>query len=307
MASGLSQAMFVVSTQEHWSHFLSMLHPLTSDLLDSKQNCHLTVGSHSVSFYHAMLAEEAEGTEQTKEKEGEAGHPNSVHSFLLLIRGGCYSSRERSLMRALVRHFGVEAVGRLAVVSLDDSEVGRTPDHDLLELLDACEGRFCRMTSSTAKDGLDVLLHLLHFMPAEQNHLTKARRSSKSSSSGGGSGHREDVNMLRHQDLQAKEEEQKFVLRVEEQERKRAVELQQLMAKHTEERRQEEEERRCLRMKRKGLKEEVVRRSHRARLQQQLSITPGTRTSSAAAAAAEGGGGGGGVAAVATGGRAGCC
>lgn len=278
MASGLCQAMLVVSSQEHWDHFLSVLHPLTSGLLESKQECHVTAGGRSVGFYHAALAEEAEGTEQTKEKkEGEAGHPNGVHSFLLLIRGGRYSSREKSLMRALVSHFGVDAVGRLAVVSLDDSEVGRNPDQDLVELLDACQGRFCRMTSSTAQDGLDVLLHLLHFMPAEQSHLTEARKSGKSS--GAGSGHGQDVKMLRHQDLRAEEEEQKFVLRVEQQEQKRAVELQQLVAKHMEERRQEEEERRCLRMKRKGLKEEAVRRSHRVRLQQQLSITPGTRTS----------------------------
>lgn len=318
MASGLCQTMLVVSSQEHWAHFLSVLHPLTYGLLESKQECHVTAGGRTVSFCHAVLAEEAEGTEQTKEKkekEGEAGHPNGIHSFLLLIRGGCYSSSDKSLMRALVRHFGVEAVGRLAVVSLDDSEVDRTPDHNLLELLDACQGRFCRMTSSTAQDGLDVLLYLLHFMPAEQNHLTEARMSNKSSSSGGSSERGEDVKMRRHQDLQAEEEEQKFVLRVEQQEQKRAMELRQLMAKHMEERRQEEEERTCLWIKRKGLKEEVVRRSHRARLQQQLSITPGTRASAAddeggggdVPAAAGGSGGGGGGAAAASDEKAGCC
>lgn len=283
MASGLCQAMLVVSSEEHWAHFLSVLHPLTSGHLESKQECHVTVAGRSVSFYHAVPAEGAEGTEQTKEKkerEGEAGHPNSVHCFLLLIREGCYSGTERALMRALVSRFGVEAVGRLAVVSLDDREVGRSSDHDLQDLLDACQGRFCRMTSSTAQDGLDVLLHLLQFMPVEQNQLTEARRSSKHSSSGGGVGRGENLKMLTHQDLQAEEEEkQKFVSRVEQQERKRAVELQQLVAKHTEERRQEEEEWRKLWMKRKGLKEEVVRRSHRPRLQQQLSVTPGIRTS----------------------------
>lgn len=306
--------MVVVSSQEHWAHFLLMLHPLTSDLMESKQECHVIVGGRSVNFYHAMLAEKAEGTKEKNERKGEAGYPNGVHSFLLLIQGGCYSGQERSLMRVLVNHFGVEAVGRLAVVSLDDSEVGWTPDHDLQELLDACQGRFCRMTMSTAQDGLDVLLHLLHVMPAEQNHLTQGRRSSKSSSSGGGSGGGEDMKTQRHQDLQAeKEEEQRFVLRVEQQERKRAMELQQLMAKHTEERRQEEEEKRCLWMKRKAMKEEVARRSHRARLQQQLSITPGIRTSAAAAggcgdgpATAGGGGGGGGWPAAAAG-RARCC
>lgn len=287
-----------------------MLHPLTSDLMESKQECHVIVGGRSVNFYHAMLAEKAEGTKEKNERKGEAGYPTGVHSFLLLIQGGCYSSQERSLMRVLVNHFGVEAVGRLAVVSLDDSEVGRTPGHDLQELLDACQGRFCRMTMSTAQDGLDVLLHLLHLMPAEQNHLTQARRSSKSSSSGGGGGGGgEDMKTQRHQDLQAEEEEeQRFVLRVEQQERKRAMELRQLMAKHTEERRQEEKEKRCLWMKRKAIKEEVAWRSHRARLQQQLSITPGIRTSAAAAEGGCGDGpGGGGDWPAAAAGRARCC
>lgn len=283
MASSLRQAMVVLSSQEHWSHFLSVLGPLTSDPLGSKRACHVTAGGHSVSFYHAALAEEVE------EKELEAGHPHSVHSFLLLIRGGRYSSRERSLMGALVSSFGTEAVGRLAVVSLDESEVGGAPDHDLLDLMETCQGRYCRMTSSTALDGLDVLLHLMHFIPTEQHHPTEARRSSRSSISSDGGGSGQDVRMLKHQEFQAEVEEQEFVLWADQQERRRAAELQQLTAKHAEERRQEEEDRRCHRIKREGLEKEVVRRTHRARLQQQLSITPGIRTSA-------GGGGGGGPA-----------
>lgn len=288
---GSGQAMVVVSSQEHWAHFLLMLHPQTSDLLESKQECHVTVGNRSVSFYHVMLPEKAERTEQTAEKQGKnctPDHPNGVHNFLLLIRQGFYSTGEKSLMRALVSNFGVEVSSRLAVVSLEDSDVGRTPDHDFLELLDACQGRFCRMTSSTAQDGLDVLLHLLHFMPSEQSHPTESRSNSKSSSRGGGSGRSKDFKMLSHQDLKAEEEEQKFMLQVEQQEQKRAVEMQQLMTKHAKERQQEEEERRSFWLKRKGLKGENVKRSPRARLQQQLSITPGTRTS---VADAEGGGG----------------
>lgn len=311
MASGLRQAMVVVSSQEHWSHFLSVLGPLTSDPLGSKQACHVTAGGRCVSFYHAALAEEAE--------EKEAGFPNSAHTFLLLIRGGCYSGRERSLLGALVSSFGAEAVGRLAVVSLDDSQVGGTPDHDLLELMDACQGRYCRMTPSTVLDGLDVLLHLLHFMPMEKHHLTEAKRSNRSSSSdgdggggSGGGGGGEDMKTLRHQELQA--EEETFRLWAEQQEQRRAAELHQLTAKHAEERQQEEVERRCHQIKR-GLEKEVVRRSHTARLQQQLSITPGTRTSAAAAggggedgpADSSGGEGGGGGAAAAAGGRWICC
>lgn len=273
-----SQGMVVVSSQEHWAHFLSVLHPLTSDVLESKQECHVTVGNRSVSFYHVMLAETAEGTEEKKEKKGKTGHPNGVHNFLLLIRLGFYSSREKSLMRALVSNFGVEVLSRLAVVSLEDNDVGRALDHGFLELLDACQGRFCRMTSSTAQDGLDVLLHLLHFMPAKQNHLTETRSNSKSSRCGSGCG--KDIKMLRQKDLRA-EEDQKIVLQVEQQEQKRALEVQQLMAKHVEEL-QLEKERRSLWLKKEGLKGEVVR-SHRPRLQQQLSITPGTSISAAAA------------------------
>lgn len=272
--------MVVISPEEQWSDFGSLLGSESSRLqfasssLGSNHVCHVTAGGHSVSFHHAEFKQDM--TEEVvscfKVDLSFKSDTDGICTFLLLIQGGHYSKRERRLMEALQAHFGAEALKYLTVLSLDDGEVVETMDDGLLELINTCDGRYCRMTSSTARDGLDALLHMVDFMLAEHGAtgyteamLTDAKRQSTEDSS---------MKILRQKVREAEEKEREFKLLLEQREDRRAKELEELRSKHAEERQKEEAERKRHETKREGLEEAVV--SHRATLQHQISLTTGT-------------------------------
>lgn len=272
--------MVVISPEERWSDFGSLLGSESSRLqfasssLGSTRVCHVTAGGRSISFHYAEFKQDV--TEEVvscfKVDLSFKFDTDGICTFLLLIQGGHYSKRERRLMEALQAHFGAEALKFLTVLSLDDGEVAETMDDGLLELINTCDGRYCRMTSSTARDELDALLHMVDFMLVEHGAtgyteamLTDAKRRSTEDSS---------MQMLRQKVREAEEKEREFKLLLEQREEKRAKELEELRAKHAEERQKEEAERKRHETKREGLEEAVV--SHRATLQHQISLTTGT-------------------------------
>ena len=93
--------------------------------LGSNQVCDLTVDGRLVSILYAGL-----NHDMTEEGISQAidgcfkSCTDGISTFLLLIRGGHYTQRERRMVDILQAHFGAEALKYLVVISLEDGKVG---------------------------------------------------------------------------------------------------------------------------------------------------------------------------------------
>jgi len=257
---------------EEWSSLKSLLqdsseencHQTTFNTQGSNEICNLTVEGVLISLHYADLKEDM--TEETICQVIEGcfkSCTDGISTFLLLIQGGCYTKKERILIEILQAHFGAEALNYLVILSVEDRNVIDTLDDTLLDLINACNGRYCRITSSTANGGLHALLEMFNYMLTENGATgyTEAMLSESKKRCAEDSA----MNMLRQKIQEAEEKEQAFKELVQQQEERRAKEMEALKAKHAEERIKEATERKQYETKKESLHEAVI--SHKAMLQ----------------------------------------
>ncbi|XP_029981874.1 uncharacterized protein LOC115413272 [Sphaeramia orbicularis] len=274
--TNMRQMMVVISTVEEWSCLKSLLEESTGDKQDrisfssegANQICDIAVEARSISFHYADLKQDM--TEEDICKASEAcfrSCPEGISTFLLLIQGGNYTKWHKRLIEILKSHFGAEALEYLVVLSLDDGKLVDTLDDALLELINICNGRYCRLRSSAAGDTLLALFEMVDFMLAgnvsatgyTENMLDEAKKTSTEDSA---------MKMLKEKVREAEEKERMFKQLVLEHEERRAKEMEALRTKHNEERRKEAAEKNKYEAKRESLEEAVM--SHRALVQVQM-------------------------------------
>ncbi|XP_061700917.1 uncharacterized protein LOC133513821 isoform X2 [Syngnathoides biaculeatus] len=262
-------ATVVLSTDDEWSSLVSMLKEsvaadkgLTSR--GSEQvDLDLVLENRLVSLHRAHIRTDA--TEEDVSQTVDAcfrSRKDAISAFLLLIRGGRYTSRQMRLVEQLQVHFGARAFKYLVVVSLEDGKMADTLDDALLELINACDGRYCRLTASTAVDKINALVNMADGTLAESGDggygrtaLDEAKRRNTEDTA---------VSILRQKVREAEEGLQAFGRMAAQSEERRAKEAEELRAKHAEERRKEATERRRCQVKKETLEEAVI--SHRATL-----------------------------------------
>lgn len=265
----------MVSTAEQWLCLKSLLQDSSGRHLQcgfsspgSKQVCELTVEHHSLRLHYAELKQDMSEENIGQKMEGCFGScKDGVCVFLLLIEGGFYSKRERRMVEVLQAHFGAEALKFLVVLSLENMKIVDTLDDGLMELINTCDGRYCRVSSAGTGDGLRPLLEMVELTLTEHGGmgysdamLAAAKTSSTEKSS---------MKILRQKVQEAEERGQAFEALAKYQEDRRAREMEALKLKHAEERKKEITERKRHESKRESLQEAVV--SHRAMLQRQMS------------------------------------
>ncbi|XP_061599728.1 GTPase IMAP family member 8-like [Cololabis saira] len=270
------RTMLVISLVEEWSCLKSLLqdssgdngHQVAFSSLGSNPVCNLTVEDHMISLHYAHLKEDMPEESICQAMDGcFKCCTNAITTFLLLIQGGCYTKKERRLIEILQAHFGVESLKYLVILSLEDGKVTDTLDDTLLDLINMCDGRYCRITASTASGGLHALLEMVSNVLAENGErgytetmLTESRRRCTEDSA---------MNMLKQKVQEAEEKAQAFKERAQLREERRAREVEELKAKHAEERKKEAAEKNKLETRRVSLQEAEI--SHRAMLQLHMS------------------------------------
>ncbi|XP_035465312.1 GTPase IMAP family member 8-like [Scophthalmus maximus] len=277
-STNVKQTVVVMATAEEWSSFKSLLqdssgderHQVTFSSLGSIQVCNLAVRGRLIDIHYADLKEDMAQEGVSRAINGcFKSCTGGIISFLLLIRGGYYAKRERRIIEILQAEFGPEALRYLVILSLEDGEVADTLDDSLLELIHTCDGRYCRLTSSSAADKMHALLEVIDNMLAgdgatgyTQATLAEARRRVADDSA---------MKMLQRKVQEAEERERALEQLVLQQEERRAREMDELKAEHAEERRKEAAEKERYEAKRESLEEAV--RSHRDMLQLHMSAT----------------------------------
>lgn len=273
--SGARPEVLLLSTAEHWFSLKSLLKSSSGNhlrctfrTLGSNQLCELAVEHRTLRLHYTELKQDTseEGIAQELEGRFRSCRGGSC-VFLLLIEGGFYSKRERRMIEILQAHFGAEALKFLVVLSLENIQVADMLDDSLMELINTCEGRYCRVSSVGAGDGLRPLFEMVQLVLTEQGGeaysgtmLAEAKKRSTEDSS---------MKMLKQKVQEAQEKGQAFEELVRFQEDRRAREMEALKVKHAEERKREIDERKKHETKKESLEEAVV--SHRAMLQRQMS------------------------------------
>ncbi|XP_041827806.1 uncharacterized protein LOC121631165 [Melanotaenia boesemani] len=267
--------MVVISMVEEWSSLKNLLqvssedndHQVVFSSLGPNQVCDLIVEGDSISLHYAGLKEDMteEGICQVIDSCFKSCS-DGICTFLLLIQGGCYTKKERRLIDILQTQFGAEALKYLVILSVEDGKVTDTLDDTLLDLINDCDGRYCRITSSTASGGLHSLFEMVSYMLTEncvagytEAMLAESKRRCADDSA---------MNMLKQKVEELEERVQAFQKLVQQQEVRRARELEELKTKHAEERKKETAEKQKYDAKRESLHEAVM--SHRAMLQLQM-------------------------------------
>lgn len=278
MLDGVSSSrpeVVVVSTAERWFSLKSLLQNSSGNLpqysfssLGSNQVCELTVELRTLRLHCAELKQDTSEENIAQEIDGcfsSCKYGSCI--FLLLIEGGFYSKRERRMIEILQAHFGAKALKFLVVLSLENIKIADTLDDSLMELINTCDGRYCRVSSVGAGDGLRPLFEMVDLTLIEHGGagysdamLAEAKKKITEDSS---------MKRLKQKAQEAEEKGQAFEEVVKLQEDRRAREMEALRAKHAEERKQEIAERKKHESKRESLEEAVV--SHRAMLQRQMS------------------------------------
>lgn len=264
--------MMAVAMAEEWSALASLLQNSSRDKSyqavfspqGSKQVCDLIMEGHSISLHYAdlkadMLDEVIGQTIDGCFKSCKDG----ISAFLLLIQGGYYTKKERRMVEILQSHFGAEALRHLVILSVEDGEVTDTLDDTLLDLINVCDGRYCRITKFTASGGLHALVEMVNNVLTENSEtgyteamLAESKRRCMEDSA---------MNMLKQKVQEAEEKEHGFLDLVKKREERRAKEIEDLKAKHAEERQKEAEEKQKYEAKRQSLQEAVI--SHSSMLQ----------------------------------------
>ncbi|XP_068194964.1 GTPase IMAP family member 8-like [Antennarius striatus] len=276
--TNMKQLMVVLSTPDQWISLKSLLQigskdnhlKITFSSLGSHQVCDLTVDGRLISLHYPDLQED-----MTEESINQAidgcckSCINGTCTFLLLIQGGHYIKTERRIIEILQVYFGIEALKFLIVLSLEVGKVSDILDDALLELINMCEGRYCQITSPTARDELCALLKMVDYMLNKNNTsgytaamLTEAKKRNAANTS---------MRILRQKSHEAEEEEQAFKQMVKQREEDREKEMEMLKAKHAEERQKEATGKKQHEMRREGLEEAV--RSHGTVVRRQMSAT----------------------------------
>lgn len=265
----------VLSTEEQWFCLKALLQDSSGNHLQcsfssqgSSQVCELTVEHRFLCLHYTELKQDMSEENIGQEIEGcFRSCKDGVSIFVLLIEGGFYSKRERRMMEILQAHFGAEALKFLVVLSLENIKIVDTLDDSLMELINTCDGRYCRVSSAGAGDGLRPLFEMVDLTLTEHGGtgyseamLAAAQKSSTEASS---------MKMLKQKVQEAEVKGQAFEQLVKYQEDRRAREMEALKVKHAEERKKEIAERKKHESKRESLEEAVV--SHRAMLQRQMS------------------------------------
>ncbi|XP_062413379.1 uncharacterized protein LOC119227877 [Pungitius pungitius] len=268
----MRQMMVVMSTVELWSSLKALQRgssedkqvSLTFSSLGPNQVCDVALdGRTATLLFEDLKQDTAEDGLRWAIDASFKSCTDGVTTFLLLIQGAHYTARERRMVETLQAHFGAEALRYLIVISLEDAKVADTLDDALLELLNVCDGRYCRITSSAAQNGLGALLKMQDRVLGENGvagyteaMLTEARRRSTEDSA---------MQILRRKAHEAGEQERAFKQRVQQQEARRAKEMEELKARQAEERKRESAGKRQHETKRESLEEAVM--SHGAMLQ----------------------------------------
>ncbi|XP_061650035.1 uncharacterized protein LOC133487455 [Phyllopteryx taeniolatus] len=263
----IRQTMVVLSTDDQWSSLVSLLKE--SAVVDKELTTRgsqqvyfdLVLEKRLVSLNRADILGDATEEEVSRAVNGcfEACK-DAISAFLLLIQGGNYTSRQMRLVELLQVHFGAEAFKYLLVVSLEDGKTADTLDDALLELIDACDGRYCRLTTSAARDKMNALVSMVDYTLAESGGYGRAaldeakRRSTEDTA----------MSILSQKVREAEERLQAFGRMAAQSEERRAKEAEEMRAKHVEERRKEAVERKRYEIKKESLEEAVI--SHRATL-----------------------------------------
>lgn len=265
----------VLSTAEQWFCLKVLLRDSSGNHLrcrfgsqGSTQVCELTAEHRSLRLHYAELKQDTSQENMGQELEGcFRSCQDGVCIFVLLIQGGFYSKRERRMTEILQAHFGAEALKFLVVLSLENIKMVDALDDSLMELINTCDGRYCRVSSAGAGDGLRPLFEMLDLTLTERGGtgyseamLAAARQSSTEESS---------MKMLKQKVQEAEVKGQALEELAKYQQDRRAREMEALKVKHAEERKEEEAERKKHESKRESLEEAVV--SHRAMLQRQMS------------------------------------
>lgn len=176
-----------------------------------------------------------------------------LQAFLMAIRGEGFGPKERRAVDVLRMAFGDLAFGLLLVVSVKTGAFSTTTpaqefDEGLLELVDLCDGRFCRLSGDSpmegkASDQAEALLDMADFALSQSGHPegytadmygeARCRRSEDAA-----------VTMLREKLAEAETKEKEATERLRQREEERAKEMEELRRRHAEEREAEEAQRR---------------------------------------------------------------
>lgn len=177
---------------------------------------------------------------------------SGLQAFLLVIRGEGFGPRERRAVDILRMAFGDFAFGLLLVVSVktaasSTAALAQEFDEGLLELVDLCDGRFCRLsgdslTEGKASDQAEALLDMADFALSQSGHAEgytadmygEARRRRSEDAA---------VTMLREKLAEAEAKEMEVTEKQRQHEEERAKEMEDLKRRHAEEREKEEAER----------------------------------------------------------------
>ncbi|XP_015233959.1 PREDICTED: uncharacterized protein LOC107087102 [Cyprinodon variegatus] len=281
--SSTKHVMAVIAMTEEWSSLTSLfqnssgdtLYQTTFSSIGSKQVCELVMEGNSISLHYSDLKEDMSDEDFCNNIEGcFLSCKGAISAFLLLIRGGFYTQKERRIVEILQSHFGAEALKYLVILSVEDGKVTDTLDDTLLDLINVCDGRYCRITMSTASGGLHALLEMVNNVLTENGDsgytkamLAESKRRCMEDSA---------MNMLKQKVQEAEEKERVFVEKVKKEEERRTQEMEELRAKHAKEREKEAEEQRKYETKRESLQEAVI--SHSSMLQLHAKAPQGDET-----------------------------
>nr|XP_057933842.1 uncharacterized protein LOC131132328 isoform X2 [Doryrhamphus excisus] len=265
MSCNMKQAMVVISTEEEWSSLVSLLEENVTDK-DQQSNTeehvyNLVLDDRLISLHYADL--KADMTEENISQVMNAcftSCKDGISTFLLLVQGGRYTTKQMRLLEIVQAHFGAEAYKYLVIVSLEDGQAVTMLDDTLLELINTCDGRYCTMTSTSARDKASALVSMVDYMLAatgstgySHSMLADAKKRSTEDTA---------MRMLKQKVQEAEEKVRAFQQLVVHKEERRAKEVEELREKHDEERRKEAAERRRHEAKKESLEEAVV--SHTA-------------------------------------------
>ena len=206
-------------------------------------------------------------------------------AFLLLLRGGRYA-REEELVGALQQRFGAEVFQFLLVASVERAAAAEEAaveevvvlDDGLLELIQLCDGRFCRVGGGppdTTRGELTALHKMVDQTLGENGAAgyrpemldAAGRRSTEDTAMG----------LLTEKLLRAEEQQEAFREKVRRREEERRRELDELKRRQAEERKREAEEGSRYQEKKKSLEEAV--RSHAFMVHLETSGAPGRNDS----------------------------
>uniref|UniRef100_A0A3P9NIK2 GTPase IMAP family member 8-like n=1 Tax=Poecilia reticulata TaxID=8081 RepID=A0A3P9NIK2_POERE len=281
--SNTKHVMAVIAMGEEWKSLKSLLQNNSGDKCfqstfsspGSKQVCDLVMDSLSISLHYKDFKEDMPDEAIGQIIDGcFKSCSGGISAFLLLIQGGYYTKKERRMVEILQSHFGAEALRFLVILSVEDGKVTDTLDDTLLDLINVCDGRYCRITSSTASGGLHALVEMVNNVRSENSEagyteamLEKSKRRCVEDSA---------MNMLKQKAQEAEEKEQVFMEKVRKEEERRAKELEDLKGRHAEERRKEAEEKKQHETDRENIQEAMM--SHRSMLQLQAKAPDGDKT-----------------------------